>query len=66
MTTEWIPTRLKLPEPNTRVDWIAPSGEQVNGGAYVGGAVWYPPGSNMFVYYKPEFWRPAAGVADAR
>lgn len=69
MSTErprWVPTNEGRPRPGQRVDWIAPSGEQVDGGSYQGGAVWYPPDSPVCVYYTPAFWRPAEGTPDGR
>lgn len=64
----WIPVAsMCLPERGQRVDWLAPSGELVEGGAYggvwllPGGAyegVWLLPGGEMYVYYVPVFWRP--------
>lgn len=57
---DWIRTQDRRPEPNQTVDWISPGGERVLGGKYAGGAVWFPPGSEMYVYYTPMFWRPSS------
>lgn len=46
----------KLPPRNTLIEWITPSGEIVRG-KWCGGAVWYPEGSAMYVYYTPLSWR---------
>ncbi len=60
MEQRWTPTSDRLPEKGQLVDWIAPGGEQVDGGKYGGGAVWFLPGDNpMYVYYRPTYWRPA-------
>lgn len=54
----WQLTTNALPEKGRKVDWIAPGGEQVNGGTFAGGAIWFLPGENpMYVYYKPSHWR---------
>jgi len=55
----WIRTTDRFPQPGASVDWISPGGEQVDGGTFEGGVVWFPPGSAMYIYYTPEFWRPA-------
>lgn len=55
----WTNTQYQLPERGQKVDWISPGGEQVNGGTFQGGLIWYPPDSPMYVYYTPAFWRPA-------
>lgn len=55
----WTNPQHKLPERGQKVDWISPGGEQVNGGTFEGGAIWFPPESTMYVYYTPAFWRPA-------
>lgn len=57
--SDWIATKTQMPAPNQAVDWISPSGQQVNGGRYVGGVIWYPPDGDMYIYYLPTFWRPA-------
>lgn len=38
------------------LEWITPSGEVVRG-TFAGGLVWFPEGSDMYVYYTPTFWR---------
>jgi hypothetical protein len=56
---EWIPTAGatgRFPEHGQRVDWMAPSGEQVDGGRFDRG-MWFLPGGGMYVYYTPSFWR---------
>lgn len=55
----WIPTKDKVPEKGQNVDWISPGGEQVNGGRFEGGLIWFLPGGDMYVYYTPTYWRPA-------
>jgi len=57
--THWTRTIERLPDRGQAVDWIAPDGVQVDGGRYEG--PWFLPGKNrMYIYYTPEFWRPAA------
>lgn len=55
--TEWIPYDQRKPERGSAVDWIAPDGRVVIGGRYHGGVVWFPPNSEMYIYYTPTFWR---------
>lgn len=38
------------------IEWITPSG-QIERGKWAGGAVWFPEGSTMYVYYIPLSWR---------
>lgn len=45
-----------LPEIGRLIEWISPGGSHVFG-TYQGGVVWLPEGSNVYVYYTPEFWR---------
>lgn len=57
-TSEWLPLSRFRPERGQRVDWIGPSGQQVNGGKYAG--MWFLPGENpMYIYYTPVYWRPS-------
>jgi len=54
----WTATESSLPEKGRKIDWISPGGDQVNGGTFGGGAVWFLPGPNpMYVYYRPTYWR---------
>lgn len=62
MDKDWILTERRLPTKNERVDWISPCGIQVNSGTFIGGAVWFLPGSEVHIYYLPIFWRPARGT----
>ena len=55
-TENYMRTDRKLPAKNAAVEWISPSGEVVRG-KYLGGVVWLPEGSSMYVYYTPEFWK---------
>lgn len=50
----------EFPEKNRAIRWIAPSGEVVEG-AFLGGSVWMPAGSAMYVYYTPTFWQYVEG-----
>ncbi|HEX5104987.1 MAG TPA: hypothetical protein VFV87_14305 [Pirellulaceae bacterium] len=58
MPDTWIRTSQRLPEKNQKVEWISPGGIQERG-TFAGGLIWFPEGSSMYVYYTPEFWRPA-------
>ena len=58
LSTDFIPTHERRPEEGQRVDWIAPGGQQVNGGRIKGG-LWFLPNGNMYCYYTPVAWRPA-------
>lgn len=53
----WIPTAQRLPEKNQKVEWISPGGLQ-DRGTFLGGLIWMPEGSTMYVYYTPVMWRP--------
>lgn len=56
MSTKWTRTTDARPEHGRLVDWIAPSGEQVDGGRYDG--MWFlPPDHGMYCYYTPTYWR---------
>jgi hypothetical protein len=59
MSDHYTPTSEALPPKGYRVEWISPSGTVVRG-RYEGGAVWYPEGSSVYVYYTPVFWRALA------
>ena len=62
---DFIPTRDKLPAKGTLVDWIAPSGDQVNGGKY--DRLWFLPSDHtVYCYYVPIAWRPAAKPEGAK
>lgn len=54
--TKYTMTDRELPPKGVPLEWIAPSGEVVRG-TFAGGAVWYPEGSTMYVYYVPVYWR---------
>ena len=49
-------TESDRPEKGKPIEWISPNGEVVRG-KYIGGAVWMPEGSNMYVYYTLIMWR---------
>lgn len=53
---DFKPVWKELPKEGQKVDWIAPGGDQVNGGTYK--RLWFLPGG-MYVYYEPIAWRPA-------
>jgi hypothetical protein len=57
MQKTWIKTSEQLPRRGQKVVWISPNGMQETG-TYEGGAVWFPKGSSMYVYYTPQFWMP--------
>ena len=59
MKNGWTPTAEQLPPRGVLLEWITRDGRQMRG-TYAG--VWFPEGSNMYVYYVPTFWRE---VADA-
>ena len=52
----WTRTDRELPREGSKVVWISPGGIEEHG-TYIGGAVWMPDGSDVYVYYTPEFWR---------
>lgn len=52
----WTPYAQERPRRDSLVEWITPSGQVVKG-RYQGGLVWYPEGSEMYVYYTPTYWR---------
>jgi len=60
---DFIPVSKRLPERGTRVDWITPSGHQVNGGVYDG--VWFLP-SGTYCYQRPLSWRPSVVTEEER
>ena len=53
---DWNPLKNTAPRRGSKVEWIAPSGAHVKG-TFVGGVVWIPDGSDMYVYYTPVYWR---------
>ena len=55
---EWIKTEDRLPEPGQRVAWFRPGDRVEVRGTFKGGSIWYPDGSDMYVYYMPLQWRP--------
>jgi hypothetical protein len=58
-TMSYTPTADARPPKNVPIEWIAPDG-RVQRGHYHGGAVWFPEGSGVYIYYTPTFWRLAA------
>jgi len=54
-------TSAARPPKDVPIEWIAPFGTVVRG-KYAGGAVWFPEGSDMYVYYTPTYWRLATGA----
>jgi hypothetical protein len=44
------------PPKNVLIEWITPSG-QMQRGRWLGGMVWMPENSPMYVYYTPISWR---------
>lgn len=54
---QWTETRLRLPDRGQAVEWISPGGFQERG-KFAGGLVWFPDGSDMYVYYTPLWWLP--------
>ena len=59
----WTRTDSQLPPKGTLIDWISPSGIQ-DRGRFLGGIVWLPENSSMYVYYRPERWRLAMPEPD--
>lgn len=53
----WTPTQQQLPTKGQKIEWISPGGLHERG-KYLGGVIWMPEGSPMYVYYTPQFWRP--------
>jgi hypothetical protein len=49
-------TERALPPRGVPIEWIAPSGERVEG-KFLGGMIWMPFGSGLYGYYTPPFWR---------
>lgn len=45
--------------PGQRIDWISEGGHEERNGTMVGKGLFYPDGSDMYVYYNIVFWRPA-------
>lgn len=58
MALEQNYTRLttNYPPRNVPIEWITPSGEAVRG-KWLGGMIWMPENSDMYVYYTPLSWR---------
>ena len=56
--SEWTPTERQRPVRDQLVEWISPDGQQVRG-RFCGGAIWFPEGGQVYVYYTPAFWRPS-------
>lgn len=56
----WTRTESQYPPKDTPIIWIDPDGLEV-AGQWLGGAVWMPDGSAMYVYYRPDLWRPQRG-----
>jgi hypothetical protein len=54
--SSWTPYAASRPNPDTKVEWLTPSGEQVRG-TFCGGVVWIPEGSDCYIYYTPTYWR---------
>lgn len=55
-----------MPPKDALIDWITPGGEIVRG-RWLGGAVWMPEGSSMYVlyvHYKPLSWRLVSADSD--
>ena len=53
---KYTQTAHELPPKDVPIEWISPGGSVVRG-KFAGGAVWFPEGSSMYVYYTPVFWR---------
>lgn len=56
MDATWTPYSAGLPPKGQRVEWITPSGHVVRG-TFIGGLIWMPEGSSMYVYCTPTYWR---------
>lgn len=56
MKIHWTCTDDERPRPGSRVVWISPSGEEVEG-EFAGGLIWFPAGSDTYIYYTPTLWR---------
>ena len=55
---DFFPTSECTPFENATVDWITPSGVQVNGGKKGPGKIWFlPPEWKVYCYYEPIAWR---------
>lgn len=52
----WTLTDQQLPPKGALIEWISPAGIHERG-KWLGGLIWMPEGSTMYVYYCPEFWR---------
>lgn len=49
-------TKDTLPDEGRLIDWIAPGGEQIDGGKRLGN-LWFLPCGTMYCYYTPTYWR---------
>ena len=57
-SSDFIPTASQLPPEGALVDWITPSGKQVDGGGKGPGRLWLlPPDWSVYCYYEPIAWR---------
>ena len=54
--SDYTSVRDAMPPKDTPIEWITPGG-RVERGKWAGGAVWFPEGSSMYVYYTPALWR---------
>jgi len=57
--SDYTPVSTALPPKDTPIEWITPSGQIVRG-TFAGGAIWFPEGSGVYIYYTPTFWRLAS------
>lgn len=55
-TLQFTPLESAYPPKGASIEWITPAGQMVRG-HWEGGAVWFPEGSSMYVYYTPLSWR---------
>jgi len=60
-TNQFTSVSVAMPPKGALIEWITPSG-QIERGRWEGGAVWFPEGSDMYVYYKPLSWRLAQSL----
>lgn len=58
MAEQFTPLSSGYPPRDRPIEWVTPSG-QIEKGKWCGGAVWFPEGSSMYVYYTPISWRVA-------
>lgn len=58
MDSTWTRVERELPPEGVVVETISPGGIPQN--MWRKGRLWFPDdGSGVYVYYEPEFWRPA-------